>query len=67
MFARTGLHEPIYRPAISIGSDRRLVDNLPYAGNLDNVASVVSNQRHRFAQADICNMRDMRRQHHGRQ
>jgi dTDP-glucose 4,6-dehydratase len=37
-----------------------VVDKLTYAGNLDNLASVASNERYRFAQADICNSRDMR-------
>jgi dTDP-glucose 4,6-dehydratase len=37
-----------------------VLDKLTYAGNLDNLASVASNERYRFAQADICNSRDMR-------
>jgi dTDP-glucose 4,6-dehydratase len=37
-----------------------VVDKLTYAGNLDNLASVASNERYRFAQADICNSREMR-------
>jgi dTDP-glucose 4,6-dehydratase len=37
-----------------------VVDKLTYAGNLDNLISVASNERYRFAQADICNSRDMR-------
>jgi dTDP-glucose 4,6-dehydratase len=37
-----------------------VVDKLTYAGNLDNLASVASNERYRFAQGDICNSRDMR-------
>jgi dTDP-glucose 4,6-dehydratase len=37
-----------------------VVDKLTYAGNLDNLASVASNERYRFAQADICSSRDMR-------
>jgi dTDP-glucose 4,6-dehydratase len=37
-----------------------VVDKLTYAGNLDNLASVASNERYRFAQADICNSRVMR-------
>ncbi len=37
-----------------------VIDKLTYAGNLDNLASVASNERYRFAQADICHARDMR-------
>jgi dTDP-glucose 4,6-dehydratase len=37
-----------------------VVDKLTYAGNLDNLASVASNERYGFAQVDICNSRDMR-------
>jgi dTDP-glucose 4,6-dehydratase len=37
-----------------------VVDKLTYAGNLDNLASIASNARYRFAQADICHARDMR-------
>src|SRR3954465_587197 len=40
--------------------DVLVVDKLTYAGNLDNLASVASNGRYRFAHADICNARDMR-------
>jgi dTDP-glucose 4,6-dehydratase len=37
-----------------------VVDKLTYAGNLDNLASVASSERYRFAHADVCNARDMR-------
>src|SRR5437588_8985381 len=37
-----------------------VVDKLTYAGNLDNLMSVASNERYDFARADICNARDMR-------
>jgi dTDP-glucose 4,6-dehydratase len=37
-----------------------VVDKLTYAGNLDNLASVAADERYRFAQADICNSREMR-------
>src|SRR5436305_710682 len=37
-----------------------VVDKLTYAGNLDNLATAASNERYRFARADICNARDMR-------
>jgi dTDP-glucose 4,6-dehydratase len=37
-----------------------VIDKLTYAGNLDNLTSVASNVRYRFAQADICHARDMR-------
>jgi dTDP-glucose 4,6-dehydratase len=37
-----------------------VVDKLTYAGNLDNLASVTASERYRFAQADICDARDMR-------
>src|SRR5579884_2765626 len=37
-----------------------VIDKLTYAGNLDNLAGVASNERYRFAQADICHARDMR-------
>ena len=30
------------------------VDKLTYAGNLENLASVMDDSRHRFIQADIC-------------
>src|SRR3954470_9709814 len=40
--------------------DVLVVDKLTYAGNLDNLASVASNGRYRFAHADICSARDMR-------
>ena len=37
-----------------------VADKLTYAGNLDNLASVASNERYRFAHTDICNPREMR-------
>ncbi|MEA2758079.1 MAG: dTDP-glucose 4,6-dehydratase [Methylobacteriaceae bacterium] len=37
-----------------------VVDKLTYAGNLDNLASVASNERYRFTHADICSAREMR-------
>jgi dTDP-glucose 4,6-dehydratase len=37
-----------------------VVDKLTYAGNVDNLASIASSARYRFAQADICHARDMR-------
>jgi dTDP-glucose 4,6-dehydratase len=37
-----------------------VVDKLTYAGNLDNLTSIASDDRYRFAQADICHARDMR-------
>jgi dTDP-glucose 4,6-dehydratase len=40
--------------------DVLVVDKLTYAGNLDNLTSVASNERYRFVHADICNARDMR-------
>ena len=36
------------------------LDKLTYAGNLDNLASVASNERYRFAHTDISNPREMR-------
>ncbi len=37
-----------------------VVDKLTYAGNLDNLASVASDPRYQFKQADICDARAMR-------
>ena len=37
-----------------------VVDKLTYAGNLDNLASIASTDRYKFARGDICNARDMR-------
>lgn len=37
-----------------------VVDKLTYAGNLDNLASIASSDRYKFARGDICNARDMR-------
>ncbi len=37
-----------------------VVDKLTYAGNLDNLASVASDRRYQFKQADICDARAMR-------
>jgi dTDP-glucose 4,6-dehydratase len=37
-----------------------VLDKLTYAGNLDNLASVATNERYRFVQADICSAREMR-------
>ena len=42
------------------GYEVLVVDKLTYAGNLDNLASVASNERYRFAHTDICNPREMR-------
>jgi dTDP-glucose 4,6-dehydratase len=42
------------------GYEVLVVDKLTYAGNLDNLASVASNERYRFAHADICKPREMR-------
>ena len=36
-----------------------VVDKLTYAGNLDNLAPVARDRRYRFAQADICDGRDL--------
>jgi dTDP-glucose 4,6-dehydratase len=35
------------------------IDKLTYAGNLNNLASVMSDVRHRFVQADICDQEQM--------
>ena len=37
-----------------------VVDKLTYAGNLDNLASIASTDRYKFARGDICDARDMR-------
>lgn len=44
-------------------SDHRVVnvDNLTYAGNLESLAGVATNDRYTFVQADICDTRAMQR------
>ena len=46
----------VVRVGISRGYRIVTIDNLSYAGNLDNIKDVIKNKNHKFEKADICNL-----------